>query len=964
MRKTIPLIVVLALATGLFFWSKNQGPQTDPAAQAVPTVKQDTTVALATPKAWPHSQSDIPADPKTVFDSLPNGMRYMIYPNAEPPNRMSVRLHIAAGSLMEDDDQRGLAHFLEHMVFNGTKNFAPNKLVPHMQRLGIGFGAHVNAYTSFDETVYMLDLPDLSTDMVKLGYTVMRDFADGALLLPEEIDKERGVILSEKISRDSITMRLMDQQFNELIPNSLIPKRFPIGVEEVISTAPQQRFIDFYSEYYTPQRMTFIVVGDVDPKATEEMIKQTFSSLKNPETPGTDPDLGKVEDLKGIDPAIFTDKELTTTDVSILSLRPYTLKPDTSATRADRMPLYLAHTIMGRRFERLAKLEDAVITTGSASRSPLFNFVEIGSIEVTAKDDDWKKAVAVLEQEFRRALEFGFTDDELEEAKANILNAYEQQVKAAESRRSDGLATAIAQSINDQSVFSSPQTDLNLAKQALEKTTIAACQDAFKDFWKDDGYHLILSAKEAPESAKDELVALYNASTQVEVKAPEAREKSEFAYTQFGSPGTVTARNEVADLGITQLTLSNGIKVNWKRTDFDKNSISMIARFGHGKLTMPADKPGLDFIAGDVFNIGGLGKHSTDELQQILAGKNVGSTLDIGDDAFTISGSTTPTDLELQLQILTAAFTDPGYRDEALRQLKAALPQIEQQLKHSPAGPSKKIEAWMHGEDHRYTMPPISVLGSYTIDDVKAWLSPALNQAPIELSIVGDFTEETLLPVLLSTIGSLPARTPDTADVSALRQVKSPAPPTRLDTTYQSKVAQAISVTNWKTKGLRDNQKESRRLNLLAEILSDRLREEIREKLGASYSPNAGLDGSDALENMGFLIAMSVGKPEDIEKLTEAALTIGEELATGGATEDELDRARKPMLASMDKTLRDNSYWLATVMQRSQEKPINLDLARNRKADYEGITLEEINALAKQYLKKDNAIITTIQSKE
>jgi zinc protease len=960
MRKTLPLIVVLGLAGALFFWSKNQGPKPEPTS----SVKQGATVATSAPKPWPHSQSDIAADPKTTFGSLPNGMRYMIYPNTEPPKRVSVRLHIAAGSLMEDDDQRGLAHFLEHMVFNGSKNFTPDELVPRMQRLGIGFGAHVNAYTSFDETVYMLDLPDLSDDTVKLAYTVMRDFADGALLKPEEIDKERGVILSEKISRDSVSYRMMQKQFSELLPNSLLPDRFPIGTEEVIKSAPQQRFVDFYSAYYTPQRMTFIVVGDIDPKATEEMIVKAFGDLKNPETPGPNPDLGKIEDVKGLQPALFTDKELTSTDVSLLSLRPYQAKPDSTATRTERMPLELAHAILNRRFARLAKQEGAAIVSGSASRSPLFNFVELSSIEVTAKDDDWKKAVTVLEQEFRRALEFGFTDDELNEVKSNTLNAYEQQVKAAETRKSDGLATAIAQSINDQSVFSTPQTDLSIAKVALDEIDAATCQKAFQRFWKVDGQHLILSTKEAPESAKEELISLYNASAQVAVKAPEVREKSAFAYTDFGPAGTVVARNEVADLGITQLTLSNGIKVNWKRTDFTKNAISMIARFDNGQLTMPTDKPGLPIVASAVFNAGGLGKHSADEMQQILAGKNIGADLSIEEDAFVLAGSTTPNDLELQLQLMCAALTDPGYRDEALRQLKAALPMIEQQLKHSPAGPQAEIEAWMHGLDARYMMPPVSVLGSYTTDDVKAWLTPALTQAPIELSIVGDFTEDSLLPVLLKTMGALPARVASTDDMSALRQVKSPTPPTRLDTSYASKVAQAITITNWKTKGLRDNQKESRRLNLLAEILSDRLREEIREKLGASYSPNAGLDGSDALENMGFLSAMSVGKPEDLEKLTEAALTIGDELATGGATADELDRAIKPMLAGMDKTLRDNSYWLDTVMQRSQEKPINLDLARNRKADYESITLEEINALAKQYLKKDNAIITTIQSKE
>jgi zinc protease len=961
MRKTIPLLVLLSVAAAAFFyWGKNNHNNEQATKQ---TVKADATVAVATAKPWPHSSSDIAADAKTTFGALPNGMRYMIYPNTEPPQRVSVRMHIAAGSLMEAEDQRGVAHFLEHMVFNGSKNFTPDELVPRMQRLGIGFGAHVNAYTSFDETVYMLDLPDLSDETVKLAYTVMRDFADGALLKPEEIDKERGVILSEKISRDSVNYRIMQKQFSQLLPQSLLPNRFPIGTEEVISSAPRERFVDFYSKYYTPQRMTFIVVGDVDPKATEELIKKAFGDLKNPESPGANPDLGKIEPPQGIQSAIFTDKELSSTDISLLSIKPYVVQPDTSEVRASRMPLSVAHSILNRRFQRISKQENTSILSGSASRSPMFQFVDMGSIDVSAKDDNWKDAVKVLEQEFRRALEFGFTDDEINEAKANILNAYEQQLKAAATRKSDALATAIAQSINDRSVFSSPQTDLDLTKKSLAVIDAAACKKAFQEFWQADGYHLILSTKVAPDSSKDELAALYAESAKTAVTAPEQRVSQSFAYTNFGPEGSIAKRNDITDLSISQLELSNGIKVNFKRTDFTKNAISMIARFGNGQLTMPKEKPGLNLLANALYNAGGLGKHSTDELQQILAGKNVDVTLTIGEDAFTLSGKTTPDDLEMQLQLLCASLLDPGYRDEALRQFKAALPMIDQQLKHSQAGPQTQIEAWMHGNDVRYMMPPTSVLAGYTADDVKQWLTPALTAAPIELSIVGDFSEETLIPLLLKTVGALPKRVVDPTDLSALRVVKTPDAPARRDETYDSKVAQAVAMVNWKTKGLRDNTKESRRLNILSEILSDRLREEIREKLGASYSPNAGVDGSDALEQYGFISAMSVGKAEDLEKLLEVIITIGDELATKGATADELDRALKPALAAMDKTLRDNSYWLSTVMMRCQEKPEILELARNRKTDYESINLDELNALAKQYLAKDKALKITIQSK-
>ena len=274
MQKATPLLLVLFLAlTAMILSIRSHRPPltglpsvaqasstvaaTD-AGKSDSTVPQESTPAKATPQPWPQASSDIAPDKNATFGTLANGFRYIVYPNAEPPKRVSLRLHIASGSLMEADDQRGLAHFLEHMVFNGSKNFTSEELVPKMQRLGIGFGAHLNAYTSFDETVYMLDLPDLSADTVNLGFSVMRDFGDGALLTREEIDKERGVILSEKVSRDSVGTRIMEQQFAKLLPQSLVTRRFPIGSEEVIKSAPRERFADFYTRYYTPERMTFI----------------------------------------------------------------------------------------------------------------------------------------------------------------------------------------------------------------------------------------------------------------------------------------------------------------------------------------------------------------------------------------------------------------------------------------------------------------------------------------------------------------------------------------------------------------------------------------------------------------------------------------------------------------------------------------------------------------------------------
>jgi len=917
------------------------------------------------PQPWPHEPSDIPPDANITFGRLDNGLRFLIRPNAEPPKSVSLLLHVRSGSLMEVEDQRGLAHFLEHMVFNGSKNFKPDELVPRMQRLGIGFGADINAFTSFDQTAYTLDLPNLKPEMLDLGFTVMRDFADGALLLPEEIEKERGVILAEKTSRDSVGYRMMQKQFTTLLPESKVAKRFPIGLEKVIETAPRERFVDLYSRHYIPARMTFIVIGDIDPAAMEKRIRETFSSMKNPENAGPDPDLGPISEFEGVRPSVFHDAELTSTDVSLTQVRPYAPEPDTSKTRAKDMPLSVANMMVNRRFARIAKMDGSPIVSGSASRDVMFNYAEIGSVDVTAADDDWERALPVLEHELRRAVEYGFTDDEFAEAKVNILNRLEQSVKTEPGIKSPDLLRGFAQALNSNSVLTAPKTDLEVARAILDKLDAEACHAAFRKFWKGAGMHLILTTKDAPEGTEKKLMAIYEAATKEAVEPPKAREHSEFAYQSFGKPGTVTNRTEVEGLGITQIVLSNGVKVNLKPTDFEADTIRLLARIdGCGALTRPAGMPGLGMFAGMVMNAGGLGKHSVEELKSILAGRNVGATFSVDEDCLQFSGATTPDDLALELRLMCAGITDPGMRPEAVRQFRKAVPMIFQQLRHSPAGAQAELDGWLHGDDPRF-MPPKNEQDLLMLEpsDVKAWIGPALAGGAIELSIVGDFKTDTLVPLLLETFGALD-RSPAVAPVAdAARHVEFPARPAKRTFTYDSKVPKGMTIVAWKTMGLRGHIKEFRRMNILGDILSDRLREEIREKLGASYSPRARTDGSTALDDFGYLAAFIIAKPGQVAHLGEIATGLAEKFAETGATPDELDRSMKPLFAQLKKSLRDNGYWLNSVMSRCQAEPERLELARGRDADYASISIGEINALAKKYLGKDNAVQGMIVSK-
>jgi len=904
-------------------------------------------------------ESGLKPDPKTLFGTLDNGMNYIIRPNAEPPGRFSVRLHIDAGSLSEAENQRGVAHFLEHMVFNGTKNFTAAEIVPKMQRLGIAFGAHANAYTAFDETVYMLDLPNLKEETQNLTFTVMRDFADGALLKKEEIDKERDVIISEKTSRDSVGYRIMLKQLGYLLPDSRITKRVPIGVEEVIKNAPRERFTDFYRDYYHPSRMTFVVVGDFKADEMEKRVRDTFISLTNPEKPGADPAIDSVPSGYGFRTAVFSDPEIVSDSLSLYSTRPFEKKPDTKANRLEQYPLSAAHAILSRRFAILAKKEGSPILGGGSYTQDLFQTLKLGSISITPGTEKWKEALPVMEQEFRRALDHGFTQVELDEVAAQWINAAEEAVKRAATRDSKGIAMEYVGAVNQDDVVTTPEADLEITKEAVSALNLESIHAAFRKFWDTEDLSLVLTSNKEEKGTSDTLKKLYLESREVAVTPPAKEELKAFAYTNFGPSGKIRESKEVEDLGITQLVLENEIRVNLKKTDFKKNSISMVAKFGSGTFTMPKDQPALDQFASAVFQGGGLGQHSEDDLQRILAGKNVGVGLGIGSASFDLIGRSTPEDLELQLQLMCAYLTDPGYRPEAARQFKMQLPMIYNQMKHTSMGAMMQMGSDLAGGDYRAIFPEQKIIASYETTAAKEWLSPAFKDAPMELSIVGDLDLEKTKSFLLKTFGALPKRKTEKPNYDDLRTINIPERPAQKKLTYESKIPNATAMVSWAIPSAYKNNKQARRFPLLAAILSDRMREEIREKLGGSYSPRANAAPDDQLL-LGYLQANATVKPDETKKYGELMIKLADDMARGGISADELDRARKPIQSNLKKALRENGYWLNSVMATCQADPKVLELARNRDEDFASISVEELNALAAKYLKKENSLLYEI----
>lgn len=899
--------------------------------------------------------SELKVDPAVHWGRLDNGIRYAVLPNPEPKGRASLRFTIMAGSLHESEDQRGLAHFLEHLAFNGSAHFPPGTLVEYFQRLGMSFGGDTNAHTGFDETVYDLELPDTKPKTVEQALTLFADYGGGLLLQPESIEKERGIILSEKRARDSVAFRQYLAEFAFMLPEARFTQRIPIGLPAVIESAPRERFMDYYDTWYRPENMIVVAVGDFDPTAVATAIKAAMSPLKARAPARPAPDLGRVIPVDGNAAKLHPEPEAPAVHIAIKTITPHTPEPDTAERRLKYLPRSIALAMLNRRLSILAKKEGAPFLSASASVSENYDFFRQASISLTCQPEQWNAALAVGDQELRRALQHGFQPAELSEVVSNFRNGLEQAVNTTAARRSGSLANALLESIKENRVFMHPKDVQALYAPALETITVADCLVALRDaFDEKTGRKIFMTGNLTLGDAEKQIVAAYGDSKAVAVTAPEKIEEIAFAYTDFGPAGEVAVRQEVRDLGVTLLEFKNGVRLNLKPTDFEPGRVGVSIRVGGGKLTEPTDKPGLGMFTSSIFLAGGLGRHSADDLRRVLAGRTVGRAFGIDGDAFVFGGGTNRADLGLELQLLFASFVDPGYRPDALRQFEKGIGPFYTKLAHDVGGPLQtEVPRLLANGDVRFGTPAEADVRARSLAEAKAWLAREFANGAVEIAIVGNFEIEAAISAVSKTFGTLPGRTPK-PDYDAARKVGFPLVPIEKQFSVSTEIPKGLVAVYWPaTDGL--NARVSRRLNLLAAVFKDRLRIKLREQMGGTYSPSTGAGLSDTYPGYGFLSASATVEPEKATVVANAIKAVASDLAANGVTEDELQRAKQPLLTVLRQSQRTNSYWLGTVLAAAQEFPQKLEWSRTRLSDNEAITAAELSALAAQYLPPTRA---------
>jgi zinc protease len=916
------------------------------------------TAALAQPPTggpeWPQAHSDLKADPSIRFGVLPSGMRYAIMKNATPPGQVSMRLRFNVGSLMERDDQQGLAHFLEHMAFNGSTNVpGRDAMVKDLERLGLAFGADTNAGTDFDATTYKFDLPKSDDQTVDTSLMLLREIAGNLTLDQAAMDKERGVILSEERLRDTPSYRIFKARFGFLMAGQRPPGRFPIGLVPVIQSAKADLIADIYRRYYRPERATLVIVGDIDPAAIEAKLKARFGDWQGQGPAGADPDLGKVAP-RGADFKVAVEAGSPTT-FEIAWVSPPDLSPDSVAKQKRQIVERLALAVLNRRLATLTREAAPPFISAGVFHGNQLRAEQVTGVLVLSPPDRWKDALATAETEARRAIQFGVRPDELQREIAESDAALKLAAAGAETRRTPAMAEEIVGTLDENEVETSPADDLALFEAATKDLTAAQVSETLRGLFAGEGPLVFMSAPTQVDGGAAAVRTAFDGARATPVTAPEAPRQVDWPYTTFGPSGKVVDRKDVGDLDSVLVRFDNGVRLTVKPTKFRQDQILVKVRFGDGLASLAPDRQTVTW-AGSAFAEGGLRQISADDSERALAGVVYGVNFGAVADAFELSGVTRPADVASQLQVLAAYVADPGWRPEAFQRMKTYGLTLEDQYDATDTGVlSRDLGGLLHAGDRRWTFPTRAEIGAETPDQLKAALGPALASAPLEVVIVGDITVDKAIAAVADTFGALPHR-PDPAPIAPpAHGVSFPAPTANpVVETHTGRADQGVALVAWPTTDFWSDPQGARINGVLGRVLQLRLTETLRIKEGVTYSPNAGAISSSVFPRYGYVDAEMEAPPPKLDGFFVDVAEIAADLRDKPVTADELERAKKPAIEALQKAAATNEYWLDG-LAGAQADPRRLDALRSAEASLERVSADDVQKAAKTWLRDDTA---------
>ncbi|WP_348636141.1 M16 family metallopeptidase [Rhizobium leguminosarum] len=900
--------------------------------------------------SWPQTQSDIQADSNVHFGTLANGMRFAIMRNATPPGQAAIRFRIGSGSLDEHDDQQGLAHFLEHMAFKGSTHVPEGEMIRILQRKGLAFGPDTNAYTGYDETVYMLDLPEVDADTVSTGLKLMRETASELTLDASAFDRERGVILSEERLRDTPQYRAGLEIMNSRLAGKRATMRAPIGKTDIISNAPVDLVRDYYRANYRPDRATLVVVGDIDPAAMELEIRQRFGDWKAAVPTPAKPDPGTLETKGESADVLVVPGGMT--NVQIAWTRPYDAAPDTFAKRRTQLIEDLGLLVLKRRVSTIASKADAPFISADVGFEDLLNSAHVVLIAANSEPDKWQAALAAIDQEQRRIEEFGVAQAELDREILEYRSFLQAAAAGAATRTTTDIASMLASSVDDNQVFTSPAEDLSLFETITKAVTAAEVNQALRHAFSGNGPQVVLQTAQSPEGGADAVRQVYDASNAVAVSAPSAATDVAWPYTHFGEPGAVVERRAVDDLGVTMVRFSNGVRLTVKPTKLRANQVLVREDIGRGRLDLPQDRPALIWASPAVVQ-SGVKAMDYQDIENALTANIVRINFSVGDSSFGFDGRTRTEDLATQLQLMTAYTADPAYRPEAFKRVQQAYLSGLDQYQATPGGVvSRDFGGLVHSGDPRWTFPDRAELSAAKPDDFEAVFRPMVSNGPIDITIVGDVTVDDAIRMTAETFGALPPR-PEAALSNDRDDVRFPATTEKpVLQTHNGRADNAAAAVGASIGDLLSDLPRSFTANIATQIFQNRLFDQFRIAEGASYVLEGDANLSREIPGYGYAYFYVETDPAKVARFYALVDETANDLRSHDVSEDELARAREPIIETLKHQRQSNEYWIE-YLRGAQTDARRLERIRDSLSGYDKVTVEDIRAFAGTYFSPE-----------
>lgn len=914
-------------------------------------------VGVAVGAPWPEASSDQAWDPAWVRGTLDNGLRYAVRRNAEPRNRVTLRLLIAAGSLVEREEERGAAHLVEHMVFRGTKAYPGDSLNQALQRRGLAMGPDHTAFTGYEHTIYHLELPDLGEETLRFGLEALREYATATTFEPAALERERLVVMNEKASRDVVQARRAERLVGYLWPDSLMAGRPVIGTTETLRSLTREQLVAFYDAWYRPERMAVIAVGDLPTDVLAKRIHDVFAGVTARGAARAEPDQMVPAAASPPSVDVFTDTQITGVEVGMFHP---VARPSGASDRAERSATLqrgVAFEIFQRRLARVSAEAGETMVAPSARLDDFARGWEVASVQAHGRLDNWQSVVARVEQEHRRAYLHGFTPAEVEWGVNAMRTRADAFVRGIATLRSEGYAGQMAAAMLAGRVLTTPEAWRDELVGFLPDLSPQSCLRAFRAAWEKSAAHVFVGAGPEWRVARQPVADAFNRSRETVVAAVENLPLPRFAYDRFGTPTEPVRVTPITDLDVTLAEYANGVRLNHKRTLFERDIVDVNVRVQGGRLSRPPAKAGLEFLAYYGFLNGGLGRHRGVELRELLAAHTLALSFHVDLDAFVFRIRCTPDELPLAMRVLTAHLTDAAYRADALPDAHAGYTTLLSQFLGQAGGViDLTAEATLLGEDFRFGYAPWEAYAKRTFEELRAWMEPWLQAGAMEVSVVGDVDWTAARAAVDPTLGALGARTrrvsvtkadaPRFAKPSAVaRRLRSDPRLKQVSIAWYFPVAKDVAVH------------EERRCVLLMHCLQDRLWQRLREELGATYGPEAHFVHYEGAPGINYFV---ISADVDLERADAAAQVIRKELlavAKSGFSQDEFERSRRPFLRAREDDLRENGYWGLTVLADAQERPMRLAAARDRAADTAAITAREMRALARTYLAPKNGFV-------